>query len=326
MDRGWTLRAIEERRVQLMLVPRPPFRLDLTVWALRRRDHNVLDRWDGSIYRRALTLGAHDVEIAVTQVAPRENPELELTVTGDELTQEIAPAAAAAVRRMLGVNIDLTRWFEIAAAHEATADLAHRFRGLKPPRLGSVYEAVMSAIFCQQISLDFGIAIIGAWVRSFGGSPAGSGPDARLLPTPAVLAGLEAPGPARPTDQSSESPGRDRPVTCGGEQGTGPRGFDGISRYRGGGQAHRIPGSRQVDGGVRSIARPAATTRLSWRRRRRPERACRDPRSAVPDELCRGRAGRGAVASLRWHALLPPPRPWPRTQGSGARVLRTIAT
>ena len=31
-----------------------PFRLDLTVWALRRRAHNAIDRWDGSTYRDAV--------------------------------------------------------------------------------------------------------------------------------------------------------------------------------------------------------------------------------------------------------------------------------
>ena len=28
----------------------PPFRLDLTVWALRRRPGNLVDRWDGRTY------------------------------------------------------------------------------------------------------------------------------------------------------------------------------------------------------------------------------------------------------------------------------------
>jgi len=27
-----------------------PYRLDLTVWTLRRRAHNEIDRWDGSSY------------------------------------------------------------------------------------------------------------------------------------------------------------------------------------------------------------------------------------------------------------------------------------
>ena len=39
------------------LRPVPPFRLDLTAWALRRRSHNIVDRWDGTEYRRVLVPG-----------------------------------------------------------------------------------------------------------------------------------------------------------------------------------------------------------------------------------------------------------------------------
>jgi hypothetical protein len=32
--------------------PVPPFRLDLSAWALRRRPGNAIDLWDGTSYRR----------------------------------------------------------------------------------------------------------------------------------------------------------------------------------------------------------------------------------------------------------------------------------
>ncbi len=35
----------------------PPFRLDLTVWALRRRARNAIDRWDNGLYQRVVVLG-----------------------------------------------------------------------------------------------------------------------------------------------------------------------------------------------------------------------------------------------------------------------------
>lgn len=34
----------------------PPYRLDLTVWALRRRASNQIDSWDGTTYPRVLGL------------------------------------------------------------------------------------------------------------------------------------------------------------------------------------------------------------------------------------------------------------------------------
>jgi hypothetical protein len=44
--------------------PSAPFRLDLTVWALRRRPHNEVDRWDSSgTYGRVLSLDGRPVSL-----------------------------------------------------------------------------------------------------------------------------------------------------------------------------------------------------------------------------------------------------------------------
>ena len=46
----------------------PPFRLDLTAWALRRRPENKMDRWDGKTFRRALVLNGKPAELIITQL------------------------------------------------------------------------------------------------------------------------------------------------------------------------------------------------------------------------------------------------------------------
>lgn len=58
----------EERmvsRITFVVLPTPPFRLDLTVWTARRRSGNAVDRWDGHVDRRVLVLDGTPVEIAV---------------------------------------------------------------------------------------------------------------------------------------------------------------------------------------------------------------------------------------------------------------------
>lgn len=44
----------------------PSFRLDLTVWALRRRPYpdNSVDTWDGRTYRRALEVEGGTIQLA----------------------------------------------------------------------------------------------------------------------------------------------------------------------------------------------------------------------------------------------------------------------
>ena len=52
----------------LSLRPLTPFRLDLTVGALRRRSRNLIDRWDGTTYRRVIVLGKRPTELAMHQI------------------------------------------------------------------------------------------------------------------------------------------------------------------------------------------------------------------------------------------------------------------
>ena len=58
------------------LTPAPPFRLDLTVWVLRRLPINQMDRWDGKTYRRVLMLNDKPVEVALLQAGSARAPQL----------------------------------------------------------------------------------------------------------------------------------------------------------------------------------------------------------------------------------------------------------
>ena len=91
------------KRIFLDVQPVPPFRLDLTVWTLRRRPDNLFDRWDGTTYRRVLIADDKPFEIAVTQ--PGEN--LRVAVTGARLTSSLKNQVTAALERLLGIRIDL---------------------------------------------------------------------------------------------------------------------------------------------------------------------------------------------------------------------------
>src|ERR1051326_3450496 len=115
------------------LRPIPPFRLDLTAWALRRRERNIVDRWNGSNYRRAMVIDDSSVEVAVTQIGPCEQPKLAVTVSGDLRAQTRSTVTQLLVR-MLGLRTDLQPFYAIAASDRRLAPLVQRFLGLKPPR------------------------------------------------------------------------------------------------------------------------------------------------------------------------------------------------
>jgi DNA-3-methyladenine glycosylase II len=150
---------------------RPPFRLDLTVWALRRRPHNTIDAWDGTTYTRTLVADAVPVLVVVRQEGG-EPGGVRLGVEVHRRGKAPSEAAAAEVRStleaMLGLGVDLAGFYELAFSDERLARLAQRFRGLRPPRFASVVEALVNAVACQQLSLTVGIHLLDRLAAAYG--------------------------------------------------------------------------------------------------------------------------------------------------------------
>ena len=142
------------------LRPIPPFRLDLTSWALRRRAHNQIDRWDGASWRRVLVLGDQPLEAVVNQSGTADHPRLQVVLSGARIPPHAKNEAAELLRRILGLRVDLSSFYRLAAQDKLLAPLAARFRGLKPPRFPTVFEGLVNAIACQQLSLTVGIWVL----------------------------------------------------------------------------------------------------------------------------------------------------------------------
>ena len=143
------------------ITPIPPFRLDLTAWALRRRPENAVDRWDGRTYRRVLMIDRQAVEVAVHQSGGPEEPQLEVDLTGSRLTLRQEELAKVLLERMLGTQKDLKPFYRLATGDPRLRPLVEEFRGLKPPQFPTVFEAVANGIACQQLSLLVGILLLG---------------------------------------------------------------------------------------------------------------------------------------------------------------------
>lgn len=144
----------------LLIRPVAPFRLDLTVWALRRRARNAIDRWDGTTYRRVVIIEGGPVEIAVRQGGSPAEPRLIVTSVPPPRTSAGRRRVRSIVDCLLGPHIDLAEWYRLAERHPRLRILAERFRGVKPPRFPSVFESVVNAFACQQLSLEVGLELL----------------------------------------------------------------------------------------------------------------------------------------------------------------------
>lgn len=146
--------------VSFFFDPLPPFRLDLTFWALRRRPGHAVDRWDGTTYRHVLTINLEPVDVRVRQTGPVDVPCHSMAAAGAGVAHGMEPVLVAVLRRLLGLDVDLSRVYAFATADDRLAPLALRFRGLKPPRYPTLFEALANAIACQPVTLTLGISML----------------------------------------------------------------------------------------------------------------------------------------------------------------------
>ena len=131
-----------------------PYRLDLTVSALRRLSTNVVDVLtpDGH-YMRVLAGASGPMVVDVVQL--RANA-LRVTIDGNVSDHGWA---LALVQRMLGVDRDLAHFDFAVARLQWLRQLALRMHGVKPPRYPTLWEAFVNTIAFQQVSLHAASAI-----------------------------------------------------------------------------------------------------------------------------------------------------------------------
>ncbi|MFZ0927802.1 MAG: hypothetical protein WAN11_04345 [Syntrophobacteraceae bacterium] len=178
-------------RITFSVEPVAPFRLDLTVWALRRRAENIIDSWDGSTYRRVLIAQEQPVEVEVFQTGPSDMPLLSITVIGTRLSSDTQPLVTSVLTRMLGINADLSEFYRFAERQPKLDVLARQFRGVKPPRFPTLFETLVNAMACQQLSLNVGILLLNRLIAAFGPSGPEEGALVHAFPTPENLASFD---------------------------------------------------------------------------------------------------------------------------------------
>jgi DNA-3-methyladenine glycosylase II len=140
---------------------RPPYRLDLTVDALRRLAANVVDVVaDDGVYRRALRDG-HGTNLLEVRQASAQS--LHVRLSGRN-PQRWIPA----VERMLGTHVRLDEWYRRVRPYPWLAFVARELRGLRPPRYPSLWEALAHAIVFQQISIHAAASIMRRLVEAAG--------------------------------------------------------------------------------------------------------------------------------------------------------------
>lgn len=176
--------------IRFSLRPVRPFNLMLTAWALRRRPINMVDRWEGSTYKRILVIEERAVEVCLRQRGSADAPRIEGTMTGANISADMKRRAVRMLERMLGLRADLSDFYRAANRDPRLARLVSTFRGVKPPRFPTLFEALANGIACQQLSLALGITLLNRLSAAYGIAIPTRASSAHAFPRAADLAGV----------------------------------------------------------------------------------------------------------------------------------------
>jgi len=166
-----------------------PFRLDLTVWALRRRKKNAVDCWNDGEYSRIIVADSIPVRLTVSQKAAGIEPALLVTLeSATPMSEQALEEAGWLVHKMLGLAVNLQPFYDRTRGNVAIGSLVKQFFGLRPPRFPSIFEGLVNAIACQQVTLDLGIVLLNRLSERFGAPFVDHGVVRHAFPAPPDLA------------------------------------------------------------------------------------------------------------------------------------------
>src|SRR5450432_3668685 len=183
-------------RVHFSVVPQRPYSLALTAERYTRFPE-VVDRFDGAVYRRFLPVGRGGALLSVEQVGTPAHAVLEVTLAGPRAD---SPAARAAAERIvhvaLGAAQPVAPFYRSFRADPVVGAAIRDFRGLRGAGVPSLWEGLVTAILAQQVNLHFAYDIRRELSETFGKRARFESESFIAFPTPESMAG-EAPATLR---------------------------------------------------------------------------------------------------------------------------------
>lgn len=164
------------------------FRLDSTVWVLKRRPKNIIDYWDGKTYKRVLEIGGQLFLVIISQIDKSPKPKLKIILKSPKI---ISKSQLTHIRQIIikifGLEINLSPFYALTRSEPLIDDIAQHFLGMRPTRYPTLFEALVNAIACQQVSLDAGIAVLNRLITNYGEQFIHQSKIYYLFPQPADL-------------------------------------------------------------------------------------------------------------------------------------------
>ena len=176
----------EGDRREILLSPVPPFDFALSAFIFSGGDPQIRS-FSGGMFRQVLRVGEGLILATVTGTGSVGRPAVRVRLEPRPAREEGTAEAGEVVRRIFNLDLDISPFAAAVRKDPVMSALARRFRGLKPPRTASVFEAIVDSITEQQISLTAAHSMERKIIRTFGDTLSRDGTEYYAYPTPERL-------------------------------------------------------------------------------------------------------------------------------------------
>jgi DNA-3-methyladenine glycosylase II len=175
----------------LKIYPELPYNFELSAKIFSNGDPQV-QRYEKGFYWQLIWLNNKLVLITVRSVGSVDQPELSVSIKPDtELNSEDLVLARHKVCSIFNLDFNLKYFYEDMKNDRILSKLIPKLRGLNSPTTPTFFEAIVSSIIEQQISLKAARSIKNKMIKKFGDILKLEGATYYSFPTPQTLFKLE---------------------------------------------------------------------------------------------------------------------------------------
>jgi DNA-3-methyladenine glycosylase II len=174
--------------MKLTLNPAPPFDFDLSA-RIFSKDDKQIRRYEDGKYWQVIRVNDKLILSTMSTLGTVDKPRLLVELEpNEEISDEDEKTARETVSSLFNMNMDLKSFCEEVGNDRIMSGLTRKLRGLRSPTAETVFEALISSITEQQISLNVALNIQRRIIKAFGDTLEIQGKRYYAFPTPQKLA------------------------------------------------------------------------------------------------------------------------------------------
>jgi DNA-3-methyladenine glycosylase II len=175
----------------LKINPQAPFNFDLSAKIFSNGDPQI-QKYENDSYWQVLRLKSSLVLVNVWSSGSVDDPEIKVEVLSDkDLDEDDGLVVKQMVISIFNMNFNLRNFYDDMKVDRVMSTLTSKLRGLNSPTTPTFFEAIVSSIIEQQISLKAARSIETRMIKTFGDAINLDDKSYYAFPTPEKLSNLD---------------------------------------------------------------------------------------------------------------------------------------